>query len=392
MVDVFIIGSKGIPAHYGGFETFVDDLVTNSSKEDIRYHVACMNAKQKEYVYQNATCFSVKVPNIGAAKAIYYDIKAFQYCVDYIKEHDCEYAIIYILACRIGPFFGRLKRKIRNRNVKVFVNPDGHEWRRAKWNGIIKKYWKLSEKYMIKHADTVVCDSINIEKYIIEQYIKFNPKTIYIAYCAKDCVQNNCDDRYREWLSKNGLQSNDYYLVVGRFVPENNYELIIREYLKSSTKKPLVLVTNIERNDFYNSLVKKTGFTKDERIKFVGTIYDKELLFCIRKNAYAYIHGHSVGGTNPSLLEALSATNINLLFDVGFNQEVAGETAFYFSYEDDSLESLIQRVERLSKEQMLQMGEMARTRMQKKYSTKVIIDKYEKLFEAKGVCNEGIVD
>ena len=114
-------------------------------------------------------------------------------------------------------------------------------------------------------------------------------------------------------------------------MPENNYETMIAEFMKSTTSKKLVIITNIEKNKFYERLKQKTEFYKDERIKFVGTVYNKDLLKEIRKNAYGYLHGHEVGGTNPSLLEALATTNLNLLLDVGFNREVAMDGALYFN-------------------------------------------------------------
>ena len=118
---------------------------------------------------------------------------------------------------------------------------------------------------------------------------------------------------------------------MGRFVPENNYEVVIKEFMKSNTKKDLVIITNITKNKFYEKLKENTSFYKDSRIKFVGTVYDQQLLKKIREKAYCYIHGHEVGGTNPSLLESLAMTKINLLLDVGFNREVAMEGAIYFS-------------------------------------------------------------
>ncbi|MCJ0554362.1 glycosyl transferase, partial [Enterococcus cecorum] len=133
------------------------------------------------------------------------------------------------------------------------------------------------------------------------------------------------------------------YLIVGRFVPENNYEAMIREFMKSKTKRDLVIISNVEKNAFYNDLNKHTNFEKDERIKFVGTVYDQEQLKYIRENAYAYLHGHEVGGTNPSLLEALGSTKVNLLLDVGFNREVGENGALY--WKKNTLSDLIDEVD-----------------------------------------------
>ena len=238
MRDVFIIGSKGIPARYGGFETFVENLTANKVSESLRYHVSCLASDNEEFKYNNVRCFNVKVPNIGAAKAIYYDVMALRECIKYIKKNNIKNAIVYVLACRIGPFIGWYRKKLKKLGASLFVNPDGHEWKRAKWNAAIKAYWKFSEKLMVKHADLLVCDSINIENYIKKDYSRFSPKTIYIAYGA-DMSKSKLDDKdltLINWYKEHDIKSKEYYLVVGRFVPENNYELMIWEFMKSKSK------------------------------------------------------------------------------------------------------------------------------------------------------------
>ena len=164
-------------------------------------------------------------------------------------------------------------------NGRLFVNPDGHEWMRAKWSPPVRAYWRWSEKVMVKYADLIICDSINIEKYIKESYKNYNPLTFYIAYGADVKKSNLADDdiKFSTWLKKNGVHKNGYYLIVGRFVPENNYETMIREFMASSTKRSLVIITN-KNKKLYVALEKKLHFSNDSRIKFVGTMYDKQLL------------------------------------------------------------------------------------------------------------------
>lgn len=382
MKHVFIIGSKGIPANYGGFETFVEKLTEQQQSKEIKYHVSCLSDNNEEFKHNGARCFNVKVPNIGPAKAVYYDVIALKECIKYIKENRIENPIVYILACRIGPFVGYYKKQLKKLGGTLFVNPDGHEWKRAKWNAVIRRYWKISEKLMVKHADLLVCDSINIEKYIKEDYKEYNPKTTFIAYGAdteKSKLSDN-DETLLNWYKEKGVKAKEYYLVVGRFVPENNYETMITEFMKSNTKKDFVLITNVEKNKFYDELKRKTGFDKDKRIKFVGTVYDQELLKKIRENAYAYFHGHEVGGTNPSLLEALASTDINLLLDVGFNREVADEGALYWSKEDRSLAKLIDKTDNLGIEKIKNIGIVSKGRISTRYSWGYIINQYETLF------------
>lgn len=380
MKNVFIIGSKGIPARYGGFETFVEKLTEQQVSKEIKYHVSCLANDTREFEHNGARCFNVNVPNIGPAKAVYYDLVALRECIRYIKEHNINNAIVYILACRIGPFIGFYKRKLEKLGVTLFVNPDGHEWKRGKWNVVIRQYWKISEKLMVKHADLLICDSVNIEKYIKEDYKQYNPKTTFIAYGAdteKSKLEDN-DEKLIGWYKEKGVKSKEYYLVVGRFVPENNYEIMITEFMKSNTKKDFVLITNVEKNKFYEKLKEKTSFDKDSRIKFVGTVYNQELLKKIRENAYGYFHGHEVGGTNPSLLEALATTDLNLLFDVEFNREVGMDGAIYFNKENGNLAKLIDS--ELDKNEVALLGDKAKKRINYEYSWTKIINKYEILF------------
>ena len=382
MTNIFIIGCKGIPSNYGGFETFVDELVTQKEDKNIKYHVACMNKEKEEYEYNGARCFNVNVPKIGPAKAIYYDVVALKKVIKYIKENKIENAIVYILACRIGPFIGHYKKKLLKLGAKLYVNPDGHEWLRAKWPLIIKKYWKFSEKLMVKYADLLICDSKNIEKYIKESYAQYNPNTMFIAYGADLEKSKLSDDdvKLNDWYQEKDVKPYNYYLIVGRFVPENNYKTMISEFMKSNTEKDLVLITNVEKNKFYTKLRDETGFENDKRIKFVGTVYEKELIKKIRENAYGYLHGHSVGGTNPSLIEALATTDLNLLYDVGFNKEVAEDGAFYWNLDSFNLADLIKRCDKLNKDTTDKLSKKAKNRIKNEYTWKKIVNDYEKLF------------
>lgn len=384
--NVFIVGAKGIPAKYGGYESFVEQLTARQVSKDIHYFAACRkdlsDNKNDIFTHNNATCFNVDVPNVGPARAILYDIKAMEWSIKYIKENNIEKPLIYVLACRIGPFINKYKKQLKRLGGKLYVNPDGHEWLRAKWSKPVRKYWKISEQLMVKHADLLVCDSLNIEKYIQTQYKKYNPQTTFIAYGA-DIKQSTLENDSRElldWYKKSNLEANNYYLIVGRFVPENNYETMIREFMKSNSEKDLVIVTNVEKNTFFNNLKESTEFESDKRIKFVGTVYNQNLLKKIRENAYGYLHGHSVGGTNPSLLEALASTRLNLLYNVGFNKEVAESSALYWNKETGNLSSLINSTDRLEEKEINKLDELSTSRISDNYSWNKIVSDYEKKF------------
>ena len=339
-----------------------------------------------EFTYHNAICFKINIPNIGPAQAIYYDVAALKKSCEYIKKNKIKNPIVYIMACRIGPFAKHFYKKIHKLGGKVYLNPDGHEWMRAKWSAPIRKYWKISEKMMVKYSDIVICDSINIEKYIHQSYdgkcIKGrNPQTTYIAYGADMTMSKlaDNDERLVKWYAEKGLSKKEYYLVVGRFVPENSFEIMIREFMKSNSKRDFAIITNVN-DKFLNELERKLHFKSDKRIKFVGTVYDKELLKKIRENAYAYFHGHTVGGTNPSLIEALSSTDLNLLVDVGFNREVAKDCAMYWKREDGYLADLIDKADRLTQNEIEKYGDKAKKRVKEAYTWEHICALYEHVF------------
>ncbi|MGT2711501.1 beta 1-4 rhamnosyltransferase Cps2T [Streptococcus oriscaviae] len=388
--SVYIIGSKGIPAKYGGFETFVEKLIEYQVSKEIQYYVACMRENSAKsgitadtFEHNGATCFNVDVPNIGPARAIYYDIVALRQAIKIAKENGDKEPIFYVLACRIGPFIGAIKKEIKKIGGQLFVNPDGHEWLRGKWSLPVRKYWKFSEKLMVKHADLLVCDSENIEAYIQKDYRQYAPRTTYIAYGTElsKSILTTGDERVRQWFESKGLTEDNYYLVVGRFVPENNYESMLREFMKSDSNKDFALITNVEENSFYERLKQETGFDKDSRIKFVGTVYDQELLKYIREHAFAYFHGHEVGGTNPSLLEALASTKLNLLLDVGFNREVARDGAFY--WKKNELHEVINKVEGLTQQDIAEKDKISTEQVTTRFSWELIVEAYEQLFEEK---------
>lgn len=379
---VFIVGSKGIPGNYGGYETFVDKLTEYHQEEKrLKYHVACKADEDGEFEYHNAHCFKVKVPNIGPAQAIYYDVVALQRVVAYIKQHEIKHPVVYILACRIGPFCAHFHKEIRRLGGKLYVNPDGHEWMRAKWSKPVRAYWKQSERLMVKNCDLLICDSKNIERYIHEEYSKYDPQTTYISYGAETrrSALSDDDPALLAWYEEKGLSPKSYYLVVGRFVPENNYETMIREFMLSNSKRDFALITNVS-DRFLEELKQRTHFDEDPRIKFVGTVYDQELLMKIRENAYAYLHGHEVGGTNPSLLEALGSTDLNLLLDVGFNREVAEDAALYWTKKTGDLTSVIEQAESLGIDVVQKIGRCAHERVRGSYAWRRIAGEYYRVF------------
>lgn len=380
---VFLVGAKSLGV-YGGYETFINKLTEyHQNNEKLKYHVAVKANGQGAgvpegairrkggYIYHNAECFEIAIPEkLGPAQAIYYDCMALSQTIKIIRRENILNPIVYIMTCRIGPFFKHYAKQICKLGGKVFLNPDGHEWKRAKWSAPIRKYWKYSEKVMVKGSDLIVCDSVNIEQYIRQTYGVTN--TTFIAYGAETAPSQCSEEKYEAWLNSKGLRRGEYYLIVGRFVPENNYETMIKEYMKSHTGKDFAIITNSDEK-FLAALEERLRFSADIRIRFVGTVYDQELLKKIREEAYGYFHGHEVGGTNPSLLEALGSTKLNLLLDVGFNREVAEDVALYWTKEDGNLAALIDRCETVDREIL---GTKAKERIRTAYSWEFISGRY----------------
>ncbi|GBG96557.1 beta 1-4 rhamnosyltransferase Cps2T [Lactococcus termiticola] len=375
MRDVFIIGSRGLPAQYGGFETFVENLVKNQKSKDIRYHVACLShdktEKGRHFDYEGADCFVVKPAKLGPASVMSYDARAIKQALKYIKEENIEAPIFYILGNTIGGFIKKYIRKIHKVGGLVFVNPDGLEWRRTKWSGPVRAYLKYAEKKMVQHADLIVSDNQGIADYLTAEYGEV--KTRVIAYGTEQM-----SSRLTSSPTLDKFEVSDYFLIVGRFVPENNYEMLVRSFVTSQLKQDLVIVTNYEGNPFYEELDRLTGFKADPRIKFVGTVYDQEELRFIREHAVAYLHGHEVGGTNPGLLEALWSTPVSLVLDCDFNRKTAEDAVLYFNIQN--LPDKLSALPGLSDYDRKIYQEKARQLVQTKYTWDAICQEYEVLF------------
>ncbi|HFI0694814.1 TPA: beta 1-4 rhamnosyltransferase Cps2T [Streptococcus suis] len=380
MKHIFIIGSRGLPAQYGGFETFVEQLVSHQVSPQIRYHVACLSdsSHHQHSEYKGADCFTINPPKLGPARVIAYDMMAISYALDLVKAQQMERPIFYILGNTIGGFIAPFAKKIHSVGGTLFVNPDGLEWKRTKWSKPVQSYLKYAEKAMAKHADLLIADNEGIEDYIQTAYP--GTQTRFIAYgtdLTPTDYQSDSEavlDFFGQW----NLTEKDYYLIIGRFVPENNYLTAIKEFMTSSTKRDLVIVANHAGSAYFQKLEEETDFSRDKRIKFVGTVYDTNLLKYLRNQCRAYIHGHEVGGTNPSLLEALAQTNENLVLCVDFNQKVALNGARYWTKEQGNLSRLLDRID--GQAEAVELGQIAKEHIRNAYTWEKIVRDYEELF------------
>ena len=382
MKNIFIIGSRGYHANYGGWETFVSNLVDYYDDPDATLYVGELSSdknsvqmmkKVNEHLYLMPTY----IKQNGSVKMFLYTIKNYLYVLKYIKNHQLDNSYIYVLGLKLGPMLWFYKRLRSKYHIKVFVNPDGLEHRRSKWNKVIQSCFLLTEWSMINHCDMVICDALGIQDYIEKRYKKARGKSTYIAYGAKEYDFSGIDEN--SVLEEYKLKKDNYCLVVGRCVPENNFELIIKDFMKSRIKKDLVIITNLSSSNYYQELVLVTNCDKDSRIKFIDGVYDGEKLAVIRKNAYLYIHGHSVGGTNPSLIEAISLTDLNILYDVCFNHDIGKDSCLYFK-ENGSLTKILDD-KKLMDSSKKKLGDMAKKLHRDHFTWEKIVGKYKKVFK-----------
>ena len=377
---IAIVGSRGIPARYGGFETVVEALAPRLVEKGWNVLVSCEGPKGqgKPAIYKGVNLFYFPVrPFFRIIYEVLYDVYSL---VKSSLMCDC----IYMLSYSAGLFF--FIPKIFDK--KLAVNVDGLEWERDKFNKLEKFILRISEKYAVRFVNTIIVDSKEIKKYIDGKYTK---KAIYITNGVD--VPNSEDWDERKLNSVDFLKgltpllANDYWLVVGRLEPENNIHLIVQSFLQSNSKRKLIVIGNTSSKKYQKQLSKILEKDYDRsRVVLTGAIYNMNILNMLRQNCFAYIHGHSVGGTNPSLLEAMSMKNVVIAHDNKFNREVGEQTILYFKDACD-VTVKITEVEN-NHESFTQLREAAYSRVLSRYSWHDIVEKYNKLF--KELCTDRV--
>lgn len=322
-MKIAIIGSRGIPARYGGFEVFVERLAEKLPELGLELEIYCKK-ELKNYSFSRKGVKRHFVP-CPAYKPLE------KLCLSNLAMLRASFSRVnaILLLGVSGVPFAILARVF---GKKIILNPDGIEWKRKKWGFTGRLVLKFLERIGVKISKNIVVDSRTIGDYIKSKYKR---DTTFIPYGTE--LPEFTSDDWNYVTSKYSLKPKEYYTVIGRDVPENNFSIIIEGFLNSASRKKLVIVSDL--GDSY----KKYGGR--ERLIFTGPIYDRARLFAIRTNAYGHIHGHSVGGTNPSLLEAIASGNMVFAYDVPFNREVLEDSGLYFSSSDE-LTNLINSMER----------------------------------------------
>lgn len=322
-----ILGTRGIPARYGGFETFAQELSVRLAANGVDVTVYCpTDATKPDEEYRGVKLKYVKLPALGPFDQMFWDAKCF--CLV-----GGEFDVVYMLGMG-GAFTAWVPRLWGSR---VWINTDGIEWRRTKWNLLQRSYVMLVEALSVLFSSRVIADSHAIEGYLHHRY-RGLARVSTISYGAYPVTGRPDPSTLIKW----SLEPSEYYAIVCRLEPENHVLEIIEGFESSQSGLPLVVVGDVSHPNPY---VRQLLQHKNERIRFVGTIYEHDLLVALRYHSRAYFHGHSVGGTNPSLLEAMACSNLVVAHDNQFNREVLSDAGLYFRSPNE-LVSVIRSIER----------------------------------------------
>ncbi len=350
---IAIIGSVGLPASYGGWETLVNFL-TEELSADYDITVYCSGKKYDERLdsFNGARLEYVELDANGA-QSIPYDIVSMWRA----RHHDTT-LVLGVSGCMALPFFKLFTRP------KYVVNPDGIEWRREKWGTLAKAVLKLSEAIAVKWGDVIVSDNVGIQDYIREAYGR---ESVFIPYGADHVEKTALKVRGTNPLGR------PYAFKVARIEPENNVHTILAAFARQ-TKFDLVIIGNWANSEYGKRL--KEDYSKYEHIHLFNPIYDSNELNKYRANAAIYVHGHSAGGTNPSLVEAMYLGLPILAKNVNYNVKTTDGAAIYF----DDEESLVSAVETLDTERLADMASRLKQIAERDYVWSRVAQSYAQLF------------
>lgn len=355
---VAIIGSRGYPYVYSGYETFVKELAERLIRKNVDVKVYC-----------HKNLFASRPANINGIELIYIPTIETKILSQFIHSffsilHACctKTDIILVVNVANGPF-GLITKLFKK---PALINVDGIEWKRPKWKGLGAKYFYFSAKLATRLYDEIITDAEEMHKIYLKE---FQTDSTVIAYGATI--------RYPENPSVLGtfdLNPFDYYLVVGRLIPDNNADLIIEGFIRSKSKKKLIIVGDVPYKDLYADTVKAKAASN---IIFMGYVTNSELLAELYHHCFAYIHGHEFGGTNPALLKALAYGCAVLALNTPFNNEMLanGKHGLFFEKNILSIASVVQQAEKKT-DLIDKLRKTSRNGLTEKYNWNHITDQY----------------
>jgi glycosyltransferase involved in cell wall biosynthesis len=351
-----ILGTRGIPNHYGGFE-HISEYVSAGLVE--RGHsVTVYNSHNHPYTAD--TWKGVNIQHcydpeylIGAAGQFIYDMN----CIRDARKRNFD--VVLIMGYTSSSVWGRMYPK----NSTIITNMDGLEWKRTKYSKPVQQFLRYAEKLAVKHSNYYISDSMVIRSYLAEKYA-INSQ--YIPYGADMLTEVE-----REQIDVNEALNEDYFLLMARMEPENNIEAILEGFNNSNSPRKFKVLGDTG-NRFGKFITNR--FKNDDRIQFKGAIFDNTKVRALQNNSYLYFHGHSVGGTNPSLLEAMASEALIAAHDNPFNKSVLNADAFYFS-NAKGVQQLVENVQRKDTEQLMVRNNLQKIQYQ--FSWEKVIEEYE---------------
>ncbi len=358
-LSIAMVGTRGVPARYGGFETAVEEVGSRLAARGHRVRVYTRTGNTEDVVREH---LGMEVVTAGALRSRSLEtLSHTAVSVAHLVAHRTDAAFVFNAAN--APFLPLL----RAARIPVATHVDGLEWRRAKWGPAGRRYYRAAETTAVRCSDAIIADARGIQDYYAREY---GVPSSLIAYGAP-----LLDDDRGARVAELGLAPEGYHLVVARFEPENHVQEIVEGYVRSAATKPLVVVGSAPYSAEYTDRIDRLA-QGDERVRLLGAVWDQELLDDLYASAFTYVHGHSVGGTNPSLLRAIGAGAPVVAFDVDFNREVVRDPGLYFRGPHD-LAGILEDAERD------ELGTIERGRANRKraedYSWDDVADGYEQL-------------
>jgi glycosyltransferase involved in cell wall biosynthesis len=315
-LSIAMVGTRGVPARYGGFETAVEEVGRRLAARGHTVRVYCRaqgEAAGDEYLGMEL----VTLP--AMRKRSLETLSHTALSVAHLAAHRTDVAFVFNAAN------SPLLPVLRARGIPVATHVDGLEWKRAKWGGPGRRYYRTAEGLSVRWSDALIADARGISDYYAAE---FGAVTSLITYGAP-LLMDPPDDK----LAQFGVVSGGYHLVVARFEPENHVDVAVAGYVRSAARLPLLVVGSAPYADEYTARVRAAA-GGDERVHLLGGVWDQDALDQLYAHALTYVHGHSVGGTNPSLLRAIGAGTSTIAYDVSFNREVLGAPGRYFGTAD----------------------------------------------------------
>ena len=367
---IAILGTRGIPANYGGFETFAEELGVRLATRGHEVTVYCRTSNHAQPISEYRGVRLVTLPSIRTKSL---DTLSHTFLSTlHVLGQKADIAYYCNSANSIFVWLPRVW------GIKTILNTDGIEWERTKWNWLGRTYYKWAERVAARLPHMLVSDSRVIQRYYRD---KFGVESAFVAYGA-DVVRRGTG---QELLAPLGVEPERFILFVSRLEPENNAHVVVKAFEGVKTDMKLLVVGSAPYADAYITRLKST---KDRRILFPGGLYG-DTYQALRANAYVYVNAMEVGGTHPAILEAMGAGNCVLVSDIAYNEETVAEAGVSFRNKDadDLREKLQWLVDH--PDEVRRNGQKAVERVRTRYSWEGVVDEYEALFEGllKGTLN-----